>query len=85
VSGPVADWGYGTLEAMHAACGGVICDVVVRGSYGNTVQSQWLNIDVNSAVIEMAKVSGLNLVLRDQMNVRKATSFGTGQLLTTSL
>jgi glycerate 2-kinase len=82
---PVADGGDGTLEAMQAASGGTLRAATVEGPYGKPVQCQWLQLDEYTAVIEMAQASGLHLVQKADMNIRLATTYGTGQLVNLAL
>lgn len=82
---PVADGGDGTLAAMHAACGGQYITVGVQGPMGDTIQEKWLLLDDGTAVIEMALASGLGLVAESQRDVRRADTFGTGQLISDAL
>ncbi len=82
---PVADGGDGTLAAMRAACGGQYMVAKVRGPLGSQVHAQWLRLPDGTAVIEMAQASGLTLVEASARNVRRADSFGTGQLILAAL
>ena len=82
---PVADGGEGTLEAFAAACGGELIDAAVHGPMGERRTAQWLRLHDGTAVIEMARASGLNLVEPAGRNVRRADTFGTGELLKAAL
>ncbi len=79
---PVADGGEGTVEAMVAATGGRIVHVPVTGPLGERVEGFYgLSGDEQSAFIEMAAASGLELVAPSQRNPLKTTSWGTGELI----
>ncbi|MGK3226216.1 glycerate kinase [Enterobacter soli] len=79
---PVADGGEGTVEAMVAATGGRIVHVPVTGPLGERVEGFYgLSGDEQSAFIEMAAASGLELVTPSQRNPLKTTSWGTGELI----
>jgi len=79
---PVADGGEGTVEAMVAATQGRIVDVTVTGPLGTQVEGFYgLSGDEQSAFIEMAAASGLELVLPEQRNPLITTSWGTGELI----
>lgn len=79
---PVADGGEGTVEAMVAATQGRVVDVEVTGPLGDTVQGFYgLSGDEQSAFIEMAAASGLELVPTDKRCPLTTTSWGTGELI----
>ena len=79
---PVADGGEGTVEAMVAATQGRIVQVAVTGPLGTRVEGFYgLSGDEQSAFIEMAAASGLELVAPEQRNPLITTSWGTGELI----
>lgn len=79
---PVADGGEGTVEAMVAATQGRIVQVAVTGPLGAQVEGFYgLSGDEQSAYIEMAAASGLELVAPEQRNPLITTSWGTGELI----
>ena len=82
---PLADGGEGMLDAMCAACGGEIRTAAVRGPLGSSVDAKWLLLADGGAVVEMAQASGLVLVKEQDRNVRKADTFGTGELIRAAL
>ncbi|MDE2966735.1 MAG: glycerate kinase [Chloroflexota bacterium] len=85
-SAPVADGGPGTVEALVHATGGRTSIARVDGPLGTPVDAQWGRIDNGrTAVIEMAAASGLTLLNRDELDPRRASTFGTGQLITHAL
>ena len=77
---PVSDGGEGWLEAYRSAIGGEVVELYVRDPLMRSVLSSYL-ITGDTAVIEMAKASGLPLLLPEERNVLRATSYGTGQLV----
>ena len=77
---PVSDGGEGFLEAFQAAMGGSIVDINVKDPLMRTIVAQYL-VQGNTAVIEIAKASGLTLLSPDERNPMMATSYGTGQLV----
>ena len=83
---PVADGGEGTVQAMIDASGGRLVELRVRGPLGEPVSAFYgMMGDGETAVIEMAAASGLELVpaaLRDPM---RTTSYGTGELIRDAL
>ena len=83
---PVADGGEGTVEAMVAATQGRIIHVPVTGPLGEPVEGFYgLSGDDQSAFIEMAAASGLELVPPSQRNPLVTTSRGTGELILSAL
>ena len=77
---PVSDGGEGWLEAFQSAMGGTLVDVNAKDPLMRPIVAQYLIIG-DTAVIEMAKASGLTLLSRDERNPMVATSYGTGQLV----
>lgn len=78
---PVADGGEGTLEAL----GGPNRVSTVTGPLGDPVQAEW-RFSRNTAVIEMARASGLTLVGGAAGNdAMAASTTGTGELIDQAL
>lgn len=78
---PMADGGEGTLECL----GGPNRTSTVTGPLGQPVRADW-RLDGGTAVIEMARASGLELVGGAEGNDPVAAStIGTGQLIVEAL
>ena len=77
---PVSDGGEGWLEAFYAAMGGKIVEVNVKDPLMRPIVAQYL-VQGETAVIEIAKASGLTLLKPEERNPMVATSYGTGQLV----
>ncbi len=78
---PVADGGEGTLEAL----GGANRVSTVTGPLGDAVQAEW-RFHRGTAVIEMARASGLTVVGGAEHNdAMAATTTGTGELIDQAL
>jgi glycerate kinase len=78
---PVADGGEGLLDVL----GGGNRQAVVMGPLGDPVEAWW-RLDRTTAVIEMARASGLELVGgADGNDPIAATSHGTGELIAHAL
>ena len=77
---PVSDGGEGWLEAFRAVIGGEIVEVNVKDPLMRPIVAQYL-IQGDTAVIEIAKASGLTLLSSEERNPMIATSYGTGQLV----
>ena len=79
---PVADGGDGTLHALVDATGGEILTSTVTGPINQQVEAQWgVMGDGHTAVIEMARASGLAMVPPRRRNPKVTTTLGTGQIL----
>ena len=78
---PLADGGEGLLEVL----GGANRITTVTGPLGDPVEAAWRFVG-RSAVIEMARASGLGLVGGAEHNdAIAASTFGTGELLSAAL
>ena len=77
---PVSDGGEGFMEAFKAAMGGETVEVNVKDPLMRTIVAPYLVQD-DTAVIEIAKASGLTLLSPEERNPMVATSYGTGQLV----
>ena len=82
---PIADGGEGTVEAIITANKGEIVKTRVLDPLGREIDSFFGILPDNSAVIEMAAASGLNLLGDDERNPMKTTTYGTGQLIKEAL
>jgi len=86
VIAPVADGGDGTLQTMVDVTGGKIIKERVSDPLGREIQSEWGRLgDDNSAVIEMAKASGLALLNDKEKSATLTSTYGTGQLFKCAL
>lgn len=83
---PVADGGDGTLQTLVGLTGGSVRSVNVTGPLGERIEAQWGALgDGNTAVIEMARTSGLALVPRDKRNPLLTTTYGLGEAIEQAL
>ncbi len=82
---PMADGGEGTVEAIISAIGGRIITTSVLNPLGRATKSFIGILPNNTAVIEMAAASGLNLIEPHLRNPLLTTTYGTGQLIQTAL
>ncbi|MCL0099774.1 glycerate kinase [Dehalococcoidia bacterium] len=83
---PVADGGDGTLEALVATSSGESKTAEVTGPMGEQVRASWGALgDKRTAVIEMARTSGLALVPTDKRDPLVATTFGLGEMIEQAL
>src|SRR5689334_60235 len=81
---PLADGGDGTLQTLVAATGGEIVPCRVTGPLGKPVEAAWGKLGESqsgAAVIEMALASGLALLHPEDYDPRRASTYGTGELI----
>jgi len=79
---PVADGGEGTTDAVVRATGGETIEVAVIGPLGDPATAHYgLLPDGQTAVMEMASASGIELVATDRLDPMQATTYGTGELI----
>lgn len=77
---PVSDGGEGFLDAFQSAWGGEKVEVEVMDPLMRPVVAPYL-LRGDTAIIEMAKASGLTLLRSEERNPMRATSYGTGLLV----
>ena len=79
---PLADGGEGTLEVVQQMHGGEWISVQVNDPLFRTIEANYLWLaDQKTAYIEMARASGLGLLLKKEQNPLKTSTFGTGELI----
>jgi glycerate kinase len=81
---PMADGGEGTLDALVAALGGERRRLTVTGPLGDATPAEYGVVESPAgmtAVIEMARASGVALVSAERRDPARATSRGTGELI----
>jgi glycerate kinase len=81
---PLADGGEGTLDALLAAQGGSRRNARVTGPLGDPVDAEYGLLRDGTAVVEMARASGLALVA-DRNDPLRASTRGTGELIAAAL
>lgn len=83
---PVADGGEGTMDALVLATNGQYVKTTVFDPLGREIEA---SIGVlgnkSTCVIEMASASGITLLHNNERNPRKASTYGTGQLIQKAL
>lgn len=79
---PMADGGEGTARAMLKAANGRWIPRTVMGPLPELqVEAGFAWFRDDTALVEMASASGLELLSAEQMNPLKTTTYGTGQLI----
>lgn len=83
---PMADGGEGTVDSLVDATQGQRVIVEVTGPLGNKISAYYGILgNGTTAVIEMAKASGLEIVEKKKRNPIITTTFGTGELIRDAL
>jgi len=78
---PVADGGEGTMDVLVSALGGEVRAVTVPDPLGRPVEAAFALLPDGSAVVEMARASGLSLVDESERDAWAASTRGTGELI----
>ena len=81
---PLADGGEGTLDTLLGACGGSRRSARVTGPLGDPVDAEYGVLRDGTAVVEMARASGLGLVAHRNDPLRASTR-GTGELIAAAI
>ncbi|AGV72788.1 glycerate kinase family protein [Lactococcus cremoris] len=83
ISIPMADGGEGTTDSLVDATAGLRVYKTVSGPLDGTRVDAYFGIlgNSNTAVIEMAKASGLELVEKNDRNPLITSTYGTGELI----
>ncbi|MEC7835995.1 MAG: glycerate kinase [Chloroflexota bacterium] len=83
---PVADGGDGTLETLVEVSDGEVRTCDVQNPIGETITAQWGAMgDGVTAVIEMARTSGLALLSLDERDPLNSSTYGLGQAILEAL
>lgn len=83
---PMADGGEGTVDSLVDATHGQRVIVEVTGPLENKIRAYYGILgNGTTAVIEMAKASGLEIVEKKKRNPMITTTFGTGELIRDAL
>ena len=83
---PIADGGEGMLAVMLNTVEGEVQYLTAHNPcMENTRTSYGISADGTTAFIEMANISGLPLIRKEQQNPMKTTTYGTGELIRDAL
>lgn len=81
---PLADGGPGFVEVLATALGGRLIPVPTVDPLGRPVTGEVLLVG-DTAYVESAQACGLHLVAPEERDVRRATSYGLGVLITAAV
>ena len=88
---PMADGGEGTQDALRAALGGEVRVAVAHDPLGREIEAEFVLVPGrgaqagDTAVVETAAASGLELVAESERDAVAASSAGTGELIVAAL
>lgn len=82
---PMADGGPGTTDALLAALGGERLDADVHDPLMRPLRVYWGRLSTGAAVVECAAASGLLRLAPWELDPRRASSYGTGELIARAL
>lgn len=78
----IADGGEGTVEALMDTYKGEFVSLWVNDPLGNEILASYGLIEKGkTAIIEMAKASGLTLIEKNKLDILQASTYGTGQMI----
>lgn len=79
---PLADGGEGTTEALVEGLGGTYVMTQVTGPLGEKTCAKYgILPDGKTAVMEMAQAAGIMLLKREELDPRRATTYGVGEMI----
>lgn len=79
---PLADGGEGTLESLNKNLKGEFINVETIDPLQRKISATYLFVEKDKkAIIEMARASGIELLLPIERNCLKTSSYGTGMLI----
>ena len=84
ISMPLADGGDGTLDVLIHAKNGKYINKTINNPIGEKITAQF-GITDQTAIIEMAKASGIELITTTERNPLKTTTYGTGELIKSAI
>jgi glycerate kinase len=83
---PLADGGEGTLETLQSVWGGELINCEVHDPLSRKIKATYLWIEEKkTAIIEMARASGIELLTQNERNCLITNTFGTGELIKNAL
>lgn len=82
VSLPLADGGDGTVSVLQYYLGGIYRSIEVNNPLNKRVKATYLlGAEMQTAYIEMAEASGLNLLSKEEHNPMETSTYGLGELI----
>ncbi|MCC5931619.1 MAG: glycerate kinase [Cyclobacteriaceae bacterium] len=82
---PIADGGDGTLDVWSEYFNGELIKVETQDALGRPMVAEIAELPQKKFLIEMAEASGIKHLKKEELDVTRASSFGTGQLIKAAL
>ncbi len=83
---PLADGGEGTLKTLQIVLGGEFITCEVQDPLFRKIRAKYLWIaSSRTAIVEMARASGIELLQKEERNASITSTFGTGELILDAL
>ena len=83
---PIADGGDGTIDILNFNHPSLkFVKAKVHDPLMREIESSWLLWDEHTAIIELAKASGIALLTKEELNPFWANTYGTGELILSAL
>jgi glycerate 2-kinase len=82
---PIADGGDGTLEVWSEYFSGHLIKVETQDALGRPMEAEIAELPQKKFLIEMAAASGIRHLKREELDVTRANSYGTGQMIKAAL
>ncbi len=80
----IADGGEGTLDAIYSVLDGEYHQITVHGALGQNVETDMLITETQhgrTAIIESAKIIGIDSIEVNEVNAEQASSYGLGEAI----
>ena len=78
---PIADGGEGTVDSVVKATDGIFEYMEVKGPLGKVVKAKFGFIHNDTAILEMAEASGINLISEEEKDPFRTNTYGVGEIL----
>lgn len=82
---PLADGGEGTVEALSALDGAKKREIYVSNPLMRKIKCEYLILNDEIAIMEMASACGLYLLAREEQNPLYTTTYGLGEMILDAL
>ncbi|HLS35029.1 MAG TPA: glycerate kinase [Bacillota bacterium] len=82
---PMSDGGEGMLDSILSVQKGGRIPITCTGPLGKKINTSYAIIDENTAIIEVANISGLSQVPLEKRNPDHTTSYGVGEVMINAL
>lgn len=82
---PMADGGEGTAECFLESCGGKMLERQVNNIFFEPIKASFVLLENKTAIVETAAASGIATVPKNDLNPLKASTYGTGELISSAV